>query len=54
MKFKYLLVHLVSLCIGVFIYIYITDQPMIEAVTNSYWCVFGGVSVWFKMRGKVI
>lgn len=50
MKLQYLIMHLVSLCIGIFIYIYITDQPTVEAVRNSYWCVFGGIFVWFKMR----
>lgn len=52
MKFKHLLIHLIALCLGIFIYVYMTNEPMIRAVESSYWCVFGGIFVWFKMSNS--
>ena len=51
MKFKELVICLFSICLGIFTYNYIIDQAVIEAVRNSYWCVFGGGYVWFIMKG---
>ena len=51
MKLQHLLIHLTGLCLGIFTYTYITDQPIMEAVRNSYWYSLGGIFVWFKMKG---
>ena len=51
MKLQILLMHLLLVCVGIFIYVYFTGQETIEAARNSYWCVFGGVFAWFKIKG---
>ena len=42
--------HLCAFCLGILIFTYIADRPMIEAANNSYWAIFGGIFVWFKMK----
>ena len=49
---KKLLVSLISLCIGIFLYAYMFDQPVDIALRSAYFAVFGGVFVWFQGRGK--
>ena len=50
MKTQQLLMHLCAFCLGILIFTYIADRPMIEAANNSYWAIFGGIFVWFKMK----
>jgi len=52
MKLKYLLVHLLALCIGIFLYAYVTEQSLNDAFRCAYFAVCGGVFIWFNMRIK--
>ena len=45
---KGLIISLISLCIGIFLYEYITDKDYTEALQNSYYAVFGGAFIYFR------
>ena len=51
MKFKGLMVNLLSICLGIGIYSYATDVSFVEAGGYMYWCVIGGVFVWVRGWG---
>jgi hypothetical protein len=50
MKISHLLVHLIMVCVSVFIYGHLTGTSFEESAGHSYWLLFGGLFTWFKMK----
>lgn len=38
------------MCLTIFVYEYLTDKDYIEAFSNCYWLVIGGVFVWYDLK----
>ena len=45
---KSLIISLISLCIGIFLYEYMTDKDYEQAIQNGYWAIFGGLFIYFR------
>ena len=50
MKSQNILVHLLSLCLGILIFTYFTEGLSKDVWENIYYCVFGSLFTWFKMK----
>ena len=46
------IVNLISLCIGIYLYQYMTVQNYDIAHNNSFHVMFGGLFVWFNSKTK--
>jgi hypothetical protein len=51
MKTSHLLVHLIMVCVGVFIFGEFTGLSFEDPNGHSYWLLVGGLFTWFKMKG---
>ena len=51
MKASHLLVHLIMVCVGVFIFGQFVGLSFEDSAGHSYWLLFGGLFTWLKMKG---
>lgn len=52
MMVRNLIVNLISLCLGIYFYEFISDKNYTDALNNSGYALLGGLFVYFNRAGK--